>query len=463
MQRALLYALIAGSFLMLGGSPLWTRPILLAIAAAGLAVAPGRTLRFPRENRLIDAALLTILAAMGVQLIPLPATAADALSPHSAGVLANLHYALGDTPQRWRPLTLDSTATLYAMSVVAIGIAAFWIARASFAAGHTRQFCRVIALGSGIAAAVALVQKFSTPTLLLGAIAPAARNANPFGPFVNRNHFAAWLLMCAAIAVGYLIAHLHIHPEYHRRFREAFKYFLTSGALLTGIAATLTVMTMLFTMSRSAAAGLGAAALGGAWLGRPRIRIERTAIPSVLAATGVMLLVAVAFIDFGGWSARLQESFRDPAEGLGRITIWRQSLPIARDFLVTGTGAGTFELAMSQYQQSRVWIGAMSGWVHINNAHSHYLQVAAEGGLLLIVPSLIAICATAILGFRRVRHDAGEMMWTRVGAMAGLIGIAVQSIWEVSLTVPANAVMCGVLAALAVYRRETTNPPAPRH
>jgi hypothetical protein len=46
------------------------------------------------------------------------------------------------------------------------------------------------------------------------------------------------------------------------------------------------------------------------------------------------------------------------------------------------------------------------------------------------------------------------MFWVRIGAAAGLAGLAAQSVWEVSLTMPANAVMAGVLAGLALSRRE---------
>ena len=53
------------------------------------------------------------------------------------------------------------------------------------------------------------------------------------------------------------------------------------------------------------------------------------------------------------------------------------------------------------------------------------------------------------------------MFWVRVGAAAGLAGLAVQSIWEMSLIMPANAVLAGVLAGLLLYRREARPDAAP--
>ena len=77
-----------------------------------------------------------------------------------------------------------------------------------------------------------------------------------------------------------------------------------------------------------------------------------------------------------------------------------------------------------------------------------------RAGLLLGLPVLWALIALARLGYRAVRSDKGEMFWVRIGAAGGLAGVAVQSIWEASLIMPANAVLAGVLGGLLLYRRE---------
>jgi len=69
---------------------------------------------------------------------------------------------------------------------------------------------------------------------------------------------------------------------------------------------------------------------------------------------------------------------------------------------------------------------------------------------------MVAFVAFVTLARAAVIADKGEMFWVRVGAAAGLAGLAVQSIWEVSLTMPANAVLAGVLAGLVLYQREGT-------
>ena len=157
---------------------------------------------------------------------------------------------------------------------------------------------------------------------------------------------------------------------------------MSSGAVFTAIAAMVMVGVLLLTLSRSALAGLGAAALVGWWLGRPRLRFERTSVPAMLGLLGAVVLMLVLFVDVDGWATRVGQSFDIGPTRFSRITIWRESLPIIGDFWLTGTGAGTYSDAMTVYQQTRVWVGSMQHWAHFNNAHSYYIQVASEGGLL---------------------------------------------------------------------------------
>ena len=49
-----------------------------------------------------------------------------------------------------------------------------------------------------------------------------------------------------------------------------------------------------------------------------------------------------------------------------------------------------------------------------------------------------------------ITSDAGAHRYLRIGACAGLAGIAVQSIWEAGLRAPANLLLAAIVAAIAV-------------
>ena len=455
MQRALLVLLVAASYVLFAGGPSWTMAPLLSLAAVATLADPRRTLHFPREWRVLDLLLLAVLAAVLLQALPLPTSLAATLSPHAGRVRTALAFTTV-VPAGWATLSINPDSTRHSAGNVALAILAFWVARAVFGAGgNTRAFCRLLALFGAAVAVAAIIQKAVAPRTLLFVLTPEARSASPFGAFTNRNHFATWLLLVTTPVAGYLIARLRTHPTYRARTtREALTRFLGSGIVITAAAVLTTLFVQLATLSRSALIGLGAAALCGWWLGRPRMNVERTSLPTILGLIGAALMATMFFVDVDGWAVRLQQSLNRAPVEFSRVTIWRESLPIMRDFWLTGTGAGTFSEAMSQYQQSRFWVGSMQRWAHFNNAHSTYLQVASEGGLLLALPTLAALGVLATLGYRAVRTDKGEMFWVRVGAAAGLIGLFVQGVWEVPLIMPANAVLCGVLAGMLLFRRE---------
>jgi O-antigen ligase len=162
---------------------------------------------------------------------------------------------------------------------------------------------------------------------------------------------------------------------------------------------------------------------------------------------GTVILGAVAVATLGDVGAVL-DRFAGTIEAgrLGRIAIWRDTLPLIRDFLLTGCGAGTYLAAMLVYQTG-------DRTYYYNQAHNEFLQVAAEGGMLVGVPAAIALGAFVALARRRMRDDVTGVFWIRAGAAAGLTGVALQSVWETGLRAPANALLAAVLAAVLTHAR----------
>jgi len=455
--------LVGVSYLLFAGSPAWARIPLLLLAVVAVLAAPRRTLAFPAAYRSLDRLLTVIVVVLIVQVIPVPRAVTSLLSPESEPVRARLGLmAMVDRSETWTPLSINTAATAEALGTFVLAVLTFWVARAVFTArGGTRSICQAFALMGAAAALLAIAQRTLVPGLVLGVLPPDTPSASPFGAFVNRNHFAGWLLMMTAPGGGYLIAHLQVHSEYRRGWAAALREALRTGSILTAMALMIGVGALFLTVSRSALAGLGAAAAWGWLVVRSRVEIGRQTWPVWFALAGAALLVAVLFVDVDRWAARISSSFELPQGGGGRLTIWRESVPIIQDFPWTGTGAGTYSEAMTVYQQTRIWVGSMGKWMHFNNAHSHYLQLLVEGGLLLALPTAAALWWLAVLGRRTMAADRGEIFWVRAGAAAGLVGMAVQSVWEVSLVMPANAVVAAVLAALVVHDRLDGTPGIP--
>jgi O-antigen ligase len=429
-------------FAFAGAFPLTVVPILAAAAALPLVTRPRL---FTSSHRFADLTLAACLAVVWAQLVPLPPGLRDRLSPHAAAVQAAL--AVGGAPRGWAPLSLHPEATLWAAALATALAAIFWCARMQFErhGGRTRVVRSIAAAGLGLAV-LTFVQRAITPGLMYGVVAPERNpSLQPLGPFVNRNDFAAWVIMALPVVLGYIVARVTSRPRaltVNELIDRRMTWLVLSACLLTAA--------LFASLSRSGLIGvsvafLGLIAYGGtrhtgpgyAGMTPPASRWRWTA-----AALLFLISMAAGFGSLPALAGRVGEAI--PSGLGGRIGVWQQTWPMARDFWLTGVGAGAFERGMLVYQQS-------TRLIFLNHAHNEYLQVLVEGGLLLAVPA--ALLAAAAVGEIRtgLRKDRSALVWLRVGAAAGLAAIAAQSIWDTALRMPANGVLFAIIAALATY------------
>jgi O-antigen ligase len=410
--------------------------IACLLFALVIRAAPGRQ----RELRTLDYIVSAIALLAILQAVPVPRSIVDVVSPHSSAMRMRLTLGPGATSS-WLPLSIDQEATIWASLVTLGAFALFFAARRVFARGGMRLTVRGIsAVGLGLSA-VALAQAATAGRLIYWRFPTEYEGPLPFGPFVNRNHFATWVIMAAPLCLGYVAARADKHdvPDFSSR-RTRLARLADGRTLWLTAAAAIMISALLATLSRSGILSLAVAVImsGVLWW-------HRAAGRKWWAAVGLVVAVGlgVARADLPALAERVTAS---GSSIQSRVRIWADTLPVVRDFWLTGTGAGTYRTAMLYYQRSdRV--------VQFNQAHNHYLQAAAEGGGLLL--GLIA-CALFALGRAVSRHGSSEIHripWIRVGATTGLMAVALQSVWETGLVMPANAALAAVLAAVAVHER----------
>jgi hypothetical protein len=75
----------------------------------------------------------------------------------------------------------------------------------------------------------------------------------------------------------------------------------------------------------------------------------------------------------------------------------------------------------------------------------------AEGGVLMSAPLVLGLVLFIVLAARRLRRDRSPMRHLREGALAGLVGLSVQSMWEVPTLTPAVFFLLATAAGLAVH------------
>jgi O-antigen ligase len=406
------------------------------------------------SQRLFDCALLACLIVFAFQLVPLPAPLRVALSPHAGIVDSALWLDAPADPFAGpaRPLSIDVGATRLAL-ILAVSLALFfWSARAIFSRGGIRVVARGMAWTGLALAVVAILQHATAPRLLYWHWPTIF--GGPFGPYLNRSDFSMWLIMAIPFTVGYLLARI----QTTRRATLDFELTRVADGTAIWLAGSVCFMSaaLLTAMSRSALIGASAAVACFVWL--PRQRSGRSGQALLLAAVAVVLAVAVTYANLGALADRVGETI---AGGVGgRRVIWADTWRMTQDFWLTGVGAGAYQRGMLVYQHH------LRGHFYFNHAHNEYFQVASEGGTLLVIPVAVALAAGLQQAVQRQRRDDTPIFWIRAGAASGMVAVAVQSLWETGLRMPANAALFALLAAIALHkgsesRSKTQKGPAP--
>lgn len=312
------------------------------------------------------------------------------------------------------------------------------------ALGPKRFIHGIIALGC-VVALIGLIQAAVKTETIYG-FWRGPKAGDPFAPFLNRNHFTGWMAMVVSLTIGSFAADLSVALKNVKRgWRNRLHWFSSqraSGMMLTGFAVGMMALSMVVASSRGGLIGLLFIFVLGTMMILRRQSGRRRLIG------GASLLVLIIFVlSWGHADKTFAEFVGGFADWGGRKFIWMDTVNVIRDYPVTGTGLNTFGIAMLHYKHN--FVGGT-----VVEAHNDYLQLAAEGGLLLCLPIVVALGLFVDQVRRRFaeRLDDEETYWLRAGAVIGLLAIAVMETFDFTLQMAGAAAMFVVLAAIAVHR-----------
>lgn len=418
---------------------------IMAVLAGCLAVAGTGRVRVPFV--LIAASGAAFAAAVAFQLVPLPSDVLQRWSPATVETLRrlDLSFAVGLTDSH--SITIDPASTVAGLALfVACGILTFGVAKTCSAQG-VKWLGPSLTAVAVIVALVGLIQKALFNGKIYGVWEPEMQG-NAFGPFVNRNHFAGWMMMVLPITLGALCAGIArgmrgTKPEW----RERMLWFGSKDAsqiIMYGAAAAVMALSLVMTMSRSGIGAFGLALLINGML--VVFGVGNRARKTVAAVyLGVLFVLIVGWTGLDVIAGQFEDVNWD--EFNNRRGAWQDARDIHAMFPLTGVGFGAYGAATQLYQKHDLIH-------HYAQAHNDYLQLAAEGGLLLIVPAVILALVLTVSIARRFRDSDGSetSWWIRAGAVTGLVAISLQEVVDFSLQMPGNAVLFSVLIGIALHR-----------
>jgi O-antigen ligase len=422
-------------------------PLAVMAVTSGAVAVLGTRDRSAALSPALRVGLALVAMAGLLQLIPLPVAILRHFSPNTFPLLQNLDFAVGAGVTNYHPISVRPAST--AVAVALFGSFAMLLvgtARA-FSVVGPRRFVEALTVLATLLALVGIIQKPLYDGAIYGFWEPLL-GGNPFGPFVNKNHFAGWMLLALPLTLALLCAGLQRAMQ---GLREGWRYRLlwlstpeANRLLLLAGAAIVMALALVLTMSRSGISALAVSLLLTGWAvlrgyGNSSRRV---------AAAAYLLLLVLTVVGWAGTDAVVTRFAKtDWSEFNNRRGAWADALGVWRSFPAFGTGLNTYGHVTLFYQRNNLDF-------HYEESHNDYLQVAAEGGLLVGGPALF--CAVVLVRdvFRRLSEDRGTTSWwLRRGAVTALIAIALQEAVEFSLQIPANAALFAVVCAVALHTR----------
>lgn len=461
--RVSVVILVGWGALAFGAEYVWAYAPLLVLAGtiALLAHRGSGRIRFP--SRALFRAIGIALVACCLQLVPLPRATIAAISPAARRI--NYHELYSRATMS-APGTSKWTPPLQSLSIAPARSSAGLLFVATFAVlfvAVTRTLntssivglARAIAAIGVIVAAVGIIQKVRGGNAVYAFWLPPKDTTPPFAPFINRDHFCGWMAMAVSLSIGLFLGTVEasaskVVPTWRARI-----LWLSSQSanevMLVGFGILVMALSIILSASRSGVVCLAFVLLLAIWM-TARSRSSRVRAAALVACLLVAAVGAVAWGHVDDVVSRFQSVRADD-----RPAIWRDAIHVARDFPLAGTGLNTFGVAMLHYQ-------TVPGDELYIEAHNDYLQILAEGGLLLALPVALALAVFVREIWRRFSEgrDDTRTYWIRAGAVVGLCAMAMQEFVDFTLQMPGAAVLFVVLAAIAIHRPiGTENPGGP--
>jgi O-antigen ligase len=256
----------------------------------------------------------------------------------------------------------------------------------------------------------------------------------PFGPYVNRNHFAGF----AEILIPVALVPLVLGKVRRERL------------FLVGLFAVVPIVALLLSASRG-----GIISFAVQLVILFSLLLVRRLQSRYMLVGGVLVLCAILAVSWIGVRQVLQRfsdyQALDVSAGK-RGSMSHDTWRIFLDHPAMGTGLGTLQMVFPPYE-------SLYDAKVVNHAHNDYVEALAETG---VVGGICCLWFLAVLFLESVKglKDLGSSFGAalNLSGLVGCCGLLVHSLVDFNLHIPANALLFFVSAHLATTRLQTSTP-----
>jgi len=397
--------------------------------------------------------LLFLLTYILIQCIPLPSEIVRVISPQTYDLFKTT--VLIEEPGAWIPLSVNKKATLSEFFRIA-SYAAFYFLTVQLLSkkDYLLRTVNIIVIFASVLSIQGILQHFLSNGKLLW-FRELAHGGTPFGPYVNRNHFAGLLGMIFPVILSLFIYYKPRtnHRNIRDKITELFSRQKTNVYLLLGFSVVLVALSVFLTLSRSGIISLCGSIIVFVLLLLGKGKRDKSSLLII-----IMFLIIILSVSWFGWGIII-ERFESARDIKYRIEIWEDSLRIIREFPLTGAGFGTFFYIFPAYQS---FSGQRVGWKIIDHAHNDYVELLTEGGVLALLFCMLFLFMVFYKSWKRfLRRHETYSIYLFIGCISGMVSILIYSITDFNLHIGANGLYFFFFAGLAVSASHTCLRDAP--
>jgi O-antigen ligase len=336
-------------------------------------------------------------------------------------------------------ISMDPFATGFAVAQLVIYLL-YFLAALHFlnTASRLRGMVYTVVVFCAFAAFFGILQFLAKPDAIYG-LRPTPW-AEPFGPYVNKHHFAALMEMTFGIAFALFLV--------HQSAREK-KMLLLISMVLAGISVVLTGSRGgLLSVTVVALFVLVASVISSRM--EDSSRDSGTARATNLISSGLFLVTIAALVVgsvfmLGGDSSLIRGLGVVESEDFstGRIHFWQVTWEVIKANPFMGVGLDSLAVAFTRFD---TW----NGTFRIEQSHNDYLQIFAEAGVIGLLSVIAFVLIVFKKGIRNIgRHSSGFSKGMVIGSLGGMLGILVHSFFDFPLRTPSNGFFFILLAVFA--------------
>jgi O-antigen ligase len=274
-----------------------------------------------------------------------------------------------------------------------------------------------------------IAQHFASATKIYG-LRTLTAGGDPFGPFVNRNHFAGFVELTLPAGLSLMI----------------FRGLRRDMIPMTGLLTIVPVGAMILSGSRGGIVSFGFEVAVLALLARFRKAPEGPRLVA-LAIVGFAALALVAWLGAGTAIERFSALHPGDVTLSRRAGMVRAAAHIFFDRPIEGAGLGSLVAVYPRYET------LYDGHV-VDHVHNDYMELLAEMGILGGLCGLVFLWILDREARKSFTAEQGHFSRAvHAGAIAALCGLLLHSMVDFNLHIPSNALLFLLQAHLA-----TTTP-----